>query len=411
MSSHPNVFTGEDSSTPVTSRQELPKEPTGSVLRLPDLEAAWAPQPLLYDDDHAESLVTQLRLLEKQPREIPYYGLAKAQFRLESECQSELTLRLSEEQFEHTRDPDFVPAVGDNSESGTELHTKPRGRKNRTKSLPPGKGVRGLITKKNTSTHRYATRGRSTKDSSTPQAPDESSMAVPAPTQDSEPRPKNRTRLVRYADAMVYIQERKTFASDSSARRERQPALCVEIKVPTWPRERIGGTTSWKIHGHDAFKAISGALPQIVQQAQLVLKTHPTLSGVWACGIAGCWIAFFRFERAMTPEVDVDNLSEDRAYFRSAPGLDGGPTRYARDIPVFQTQAFKIVDADGRYTDKFKKYWHLAMETSALQWEDKEPRTAAAARKIFDDLKRRIAPESRPTSRRPSQAEIDPTTS
>ncbi|KAI0027813.1 hypothetical protein K488DRAFT_90431 [Vararia minispora EC-137] len=181
---------------------------------------------------------------------------------------------------------------------------------------------------------------------------------------------------------------------------------CIGLKVPTWPRGNVSG--GWEIDGLSALKAVTGALPQIVQQAQFIFNTCPTLSCLWACGVAGRWAVFYRFDRATTPGVDVNNLSKDHGYFHSAPDKDGGPTKYAKDIPVFQTQSIAIVDSDGHYTEKFKSHWHLAISTSAAQWDDKEPRDAAAARKYFGDLKVQIVgSESSPTSRRPSQAEIE----
>ncbi|KAI0032515.1 hypothetical protein K488DRAFT_70602 [Vararia minispora EC-137] len=476
MSSHARNVTKEHVSTPAVSQPALLKEPASDVRLLPDLDELWNPRPFLYDEDHAESLLTQLERLSTQPHEIPYYGFfsstvvprlcsqyttasqAKTRFRLESESQSELIFPLSSKQRERIRDADFTPSASNHPEPVLQ-HQRParkprKPKKGKKAKFPPlNKEIHDLDENSAALSfkHRYVTNRGPPKDRSTPRTnptplPDDNTPSSSSPPvtittvmtpttppvseassasdpainpslpvlpQDTKLRLPREERLIRYADGMIYIQERRVFSTTPlGAHRQRQPALCVELKVPTWPSDVVG-PWGWEISGLSASEAISDALPQIVQQVQFIFNTHSTLSGLWACGVAGSWSIFYRFDRATTPHVDVNNLSKDHGYFHSAPGpsRDGSPTKYAQDIPVFETPPIPIVDLDGSYTDTFKRYWHLAMKTSEVQWDDKEPRDAAAARDIFDDLHIQIVPPL-PTSRQPSQqADVEVSTS
>lgn len=183
--------------------------------------------------------------------------------------------------------------------------------------------------------------------------------------------------ITRIADGAIYIRARHS--ASLHLRGDRRPALIFEQKVPKWPIDHKG---RYIIISRAATQCIMDARAQMIQQVQFGFHLYPTLSTIWAVGMAGHCAKFFAFTRHAVPEIDLATAANGQY------PNEEFVARVMKDI--WASDVFEYIDAEGYYVDTFKKLCHLAIATAAEQYDDQGPRSAedvkACHKRLYEGL-------------------------
>lgn len=372
---------------------------------MPSFEDVWHTQPDIHDTDHAESLLDQFGECADQPYEHLYYGPVvgssiprvsdlyntatarsnKRSFRLEGVPQPKFIYKATTttEAIANLRDPSIRPETL-SATSSRDAPEVPESDPPEQQGQRVSKREMADLVKSGRIYQGYPITGQPHRDRpgrrlSNPKAADvdeEANRRAPAVPRPEQARPPDSTasvqsidnstilEITRIADGLICIRERHRTKPHS--RGHRHPALLLEQKVPgSWPDSE---KDDFHITRRAGGECIHDARAQMIQQAQFGFHLYPTVSTIWAVGMAGHWAKFFAFTRNAVPEIDLATAANGRY------PNEEFVARVMKDI--WASDVFEYIDAEGYYVDTFKKLCHLAIATAAEQYDDQEPRSA-----------------------------------
>ncbi|KAK7060977.1 hypothetical protein VNI00_000712 [Paramarasmius palmivorus] len=337
--------------------------------------------------EHAESIKAQFRDKMAQNRENPYYSIfsswmipflnalySTGDLHLEGAPLPELyyTTSVTAEESARLRDPDYVVefdapmkdeweqrSPGEEAEGEPEVTdaiiTVDTGLDGTKWELKTSRETRQVMMRRQELSYADIIRPASQRPSATSATHHTASASTStiSSTSSGSSQAEQLVTVIRAADGMIVARPKLSRYRQIYPNADYAPATPIfsyEVKVP---REFSAGDDV-SIQQSQALSVVVEALPQIVQHVQFIFHQYPRLNALWAAGICGKWIQFYRFTRASTPAIDKMEVLNKHTYF----------TGNAQTVPRQMSPMISIIDDDGFYTKEFKDCWSKVMATA-----------------------------------------------
>ncbi|KAF8909162.1 hypothetical protein CPB85DRAFT_754239 [Mucidula mucida] len=333
-------------------------------------------------EDHAESLLQQWGTNAQQGRETPWYGMylgnaipklcalfsrGDSNLRLESAPVAELyyDTTLQPDELARITDPDYLEIPDDRQVAQPDPPVPmPRMSRELEELLQSAQDYAPSGSKQD--------RRDNAKRNKTPAPAPVSQSSTSAPdsqnsTASVSSAPK-KVRIVRATDGMVFARGKlsylieKLFIPDPIPTPPEIPTISavpvipvisLELKVPHWTE------STYLINEALARNTLNHALPQIVQHAQFVFHSWKHITVIWALGVCGKYVIFYKFDRSTTPEIEPVLISSGEYY---------AGTKRADEIPSDASDVIDLVDRDGKYTTQFQEWWQDVLVNAEEQY-------------------------------------------